>query len=141
MQCAKWTQPPPQIRGCTCSYFFASSHLLCLLILALPPLTPRNALLQTCDAAFQSCLYQCHMPHNMKSFDAFVVDVDEARQNDELVVATLWEPNTKGEEEDKSMRQKFDVKHDQTNHLYKLSAALPKQLFMITFFVLVNKML
>eukprot|EP00670_Eutreptiella_braarudii_P004042 CAMPEP_0174295560 /NCGR_PEP_ID=MMETSP0809-20121228/45184_1 /TAXON_ID=73025 ORGANISM="Eutreptiella gymnastica-like, Strain CCMP1594" /NCGR_SAMPLE_ID=MMETSP0809 /ASSEMBLY_ACC=CAM_ASM_000658 /LENGTH=85 /DNA_ID=CAMNT_0015397947 /DNA_START=12 /DNA_END=269 /DNA_ORIENTATION=+ len=74
----------------------------------------------------------------MEAFDAFAVDVDEARQHDELLVDTFWVPNTDGEEEDKSISEAssadFDGEHDQTNPLNEKSAALPKQLSMTTFF-------
>ena len=83
--------------------------------ITLPSLTPRNALSRTYDAAVEFFLYQCHMTHIMETFDAFVVDVDEAR-HDELVVDNFWEPNTNGEEEDKSLSEDLLLVNNSATH-------------------------
>ena len=54
----------------------------------------------------------------MKTFDAFVVDIYEARQHDELVVDDVWESNTDGEEEDMSVNEATVVEFDDELHCF-----------------------
>ena len=42
---------------------------------------------------------------HMESIDAFVVDFDEAHQNNELVIDTFYQLNKDGKEDDKSVNE------------------------------------